>query len=194
MTTSSVDPLIRDYLQRIRIAGRQLPRDSRDELVAQLEEHLRDAAPTGSSRAEVMAALDQLGEPEEIVAEESRRLGIAPVRSGAREWWAIAFLLPGSVILPVIGWLVGVYLLWTSRVWSVRDKLLGTLVLPGGWIAVPIVLIAGASAQTCTGASTATHCTGSSPTSVGVWVLLAAVVVLPLITGTVLALRARAAR
>jgi uncharacterized membrane protein len=193
MTTSSVDPLIRDYLERIRAAGRQLPRDSRDELVAELEEHLRDAAPGGSSRADVAAALDQLGEPEEIVAEESRRLGIAPVRAGGREWWAIAMLLPGSVILPVVGWLVGVYLLWTSRVWSIREKLLGTLVLPGGWIAVPVVLIAGASTQNCAGTSTATHCTGSS-TSVGAWVLLAAAVVLPLITATLLGLRAREPR
>lgn len=194
MTTTSVDPLIRDYLQRIRTVGRQLPRDSRDELIAQLEEHLRDAAPSGSSRAEVMAALDQLGEPEEIVAEESRRLGISPVRAGAREWWAIGLLLPGSVILPLIGWLVGVYLLWTSRVWSTRDKLLGTLVLPGGWIAVLFALIASSSTTNCAGTSTVTRCTGSSSTSVGSWVLLVALVVLPLITATVLALRARAVR
>jgi uncharacterized membrane protein len=194
MTTTSVDPLIRDYLQRIRAAGRQLPRDSRDELVAQLEEHLRDAAPSGASRAEVMAALDQLGEPEEIVAEESRRLGISRVSAGAREWWAIALLLPGSVILPIFGWLVGVYLLWTSRVWSTRDKLLGTLVLPGGWIAVLFALIATSSTTNCAGTSTVTRCTGSSSTSVGSSVLLVALVVLPLITATVLALRARAVR
>ncbi len=85
MTTTSLDPLISGYLQRVRTAGRQLPRDSRDKLVAQLEEHLREAAPSGSSRADVLAALDQLGEPEAIVAEESRRLGIPPARAGGRE-------------------------------------------------------------------------------------------------------------
>ncbi len=31
-----------------------------------------------------------------------------------------------------IGWLIGVALLWTSRTWSLRDKLLGTFVPPGG--------------------------------------------------------------
>lgn len=193
MTTSSVDPLISGYLRRVRSAGRQLPRDSRDELVAQLEEHLRDAAPNGSSRADVQAALDQLGEPEVIVAEESRRLGIPPARAGAREWWAIGLLLVGGVILPIIGWLVGAYLLWTSRVWSVRDKLLGTLVVPGGWIWVPVVLVAGASVQTCAGTSTVTRCTGSA-TSAGAWGLLAAAVVLPLITSIVLTVHARQAR
>ncbi len=66
-------------------------------------------------------------------------------------------------------------------------------VLPGGWIWVPVVLVAGASSQTCAGTSTVTRCTGSS-TSPGTWVLLAAVVVLPLVSATVLTLRARAAR
>lgn len=193
MTTSSVDPLIRDYLQRVRTAGRQLPRDSREELVGQLEEHLRDAAPSGSSRADVQAALDQLGDPEEIVAEESRRLGIAPARAGAREWWAIPLLLVGGVILPVIGWLIGAYLLWTSRVWSFRDKLLGTLALPGGWFVVVVLLLTESSTQNCSGTSTVTHCT-SSGTSAGAWVLLAAAVVLPLITAVVLTLRVRTAR
>ncbi len=99
----------------------------------------------------------------------------------------------GGVILPVIGWLVGAYLLWTSRVWSVSDKLLGTLVLPGGWIWVPVVLVAGASSQTCGATPTFTRCTGSA-TSAGAWVLLAAAVLLPLISATVLTLRARTAR
>jgi uncharacterized membrane protein len=193
MTTGSADPLIRDYLQRVRTAGRQLPRDCRDELVAQLEEHLRDAAPDGSSRADVQAALDRLGEPDTIVAEESRRLGIPTAHTGGREWAAIVLLLVGGVILPGLGWLVGAYLLWTSRVWSIREKLLGTLVLPGGWIAVAVAALAGATTQVCTGTSNATHCTGST-TSVGAWVLLVAAVVLPLISASVLTLRARAAR
>jgi uncharacterized membrane protein len=193
MSSGSADPLITGYLERLRAAGRGLPRDSRDELVQQLAEHLRDAAPSGSSRAEVLAALDRLGEPETIVAEESERLGIAPARPGAREWWAIPSLLFGGVILPLIGWLIGVWLLWTSRVWSIGDKLLGTLVLPGGWMAVLIVALAGSGSEDCAGTANSTHCT-SSGTSFGATVLLIAAVVLPLITATVLGLRARAAR
>jgi hypothetical protein len=102
-------------------------------------------------------------------------------------------LLVGGVIVPVIGCLVGAYLLWTSRVWSLREKLLGTLVLPGGWIWVPVVLVAGSSVQTCEGTSTVNRCTGSA-TSAGAWILLAAAVLLPLITATLLALRTREAR
>jgi hypothetical protein len=45
---------------------------------------------------------------------------------------ALILLSIGSVILPLVGWLGGVILLWVSEVWSTRDKLLGTLVVPGG--------------------------------------------------------------
>ena len=48
-------------------------------------------------------------------------------------------LLVGGVVLPVLGWFVGVVLLWASAVWTTRDKLVGTLVVPGG-LALPIFL------------------------------------------------------
>jgi hypothetical protein len=38
----------------------------------------------------------------------------------------------GGGILLGVGWIVGVVLLWTSTVWNRRDKLAGTLLLPGG--------------------------------------------------------------
>jgi hypothetical protein len=38
----------------------------------------------------------------------------------------------GGVIVPVLGWVVGVVLLWGSDLWSRREKLLGTLVVPSG--------------------------------------------------------------
>ena len=48
-----------------------------------------------------------------------------------REVITIGLLLVGQV-LGGIGWVVGVGLLWWSSVWRLRDKLLGTLVVPGG--------------------------------------------------------------
>jgi hypothetical protein len=48
-----------------------------------------------------------------------------------REDSVIRWLLFGCLFLGV-GWLVGVYRLWRSPVWSRSEKLLGTLVLPGG--------------------------------------------------------------
>lgn len=59
-------------------------------------------------------------------------------RRGAHETIAITLLLVGG-FLAGVGWLVGVVLLWLSDVWSLRDKLLGTLVVPGG-LAVALYL------------------------------------------------------
>ena len=36
----------------------------------------------------------------------------------------------------MVGWFVGVGLLWSSATWRLRDKLLGTLVWPGGLLAL----------------------------------------------------------
>ena len=48
-----------------------------------------------------------------------------------REPIAIVLLLIG-IMLFAVGWLVGVILLWSSPIWRLRDKFLGTLVVPGG--------------------------------------------------------------
>jgi hypothetical protein len=45
-------------------------------------------------------------------------------------------LLIGAFVVPVVGWIVGVVLLWSSKVWTRGQKLLGTFVLPGGLAAV----------------------------------------------------------
>lgn len=44
---------------------------------------------------------------------------------------ALVLLTLGSLV-SWVGWVGGVLLLWTSNRWTRRDKLLGTLVLPGG--------------------------------------------------------------
>jgi len=55
-----------------------------------------------------------------------------------RENVTIAWLLFGCLAFGV-GWLVGVNLLWRSLTWSRSEKLLGTLVLPGGlWWALSL--------------------------------------------------------
>ena len=49
----------------------------------------------------------------------------------------IASLL-GGILIFGLGWFVGLALLWTSPTWRVRDKVLATLVVPGG---LPMALI-----------------------------------------------------
>jgi hypothetical protein len=68
---------------------------------------------------------------------------------------AIVLLLVGG-FLAGIGWIAGVIMLWLSPRWRLSDKLLGTLVWPGGLAAVVVVL--GAATLSPTGVST---CSGN---------------------------------
>lgn len=199
MTAAAPDQLVDAYLKRLRASGRVLPRTSRDELLQQIQEHLREALPTGSHEAEVRNALDHLGEPEAIVAEEFDRLGIRPATAGKLEW-SVVFLLPlGSVVIPILGWVLGVILLWASRVWSTREKLIGTLLVPGGLSAVVYVLILPGASSTCqsgggAGQVTVEHCTSQAIPNPILIPLLIAFVIAGITTPIFLARRATASR
>jgi hypothetical protein len=60
----------------------------------------------------------------------------------------VFLLLVGGVIVPVAGWVVGAIMLLVSRRWTIRDKLVGLLVWPGG-LAVVVGLVAFAPTRTC---------------------------------------------
>jgi formate hydrogenlyase subunit 3/multisubunit Na+/H+ antiporter MnhD subunit len=100
-------------------------------------------------------------------------------RRGTHEWVTV-------VLLPLV-WVVGVVLLWRSRAWSRRDKLLGTLVIPGGLAVVEYALIEAVLAlrEDC-----------GEGCSVGIYidplsaVILLALTITPLITALYLAARA----
>ncbi|WP_345436118.1 HAAS signaling domain-containing protein [Actinoallomurus vinaceus] len=148
------DELIGEYLGRLEAAARGLPPDRRAELVAEIREHIDTVLAQSPDRTEatVRTILDRLGTPEEIVQEAGVGLPeTAPVReraaavgqasprprAGAFEIAAVMLLLIGGVVLPVLGWLVGVVLLWASARWTLRDKLIGSLLFPGG-LAIPV--------------------------------------------------------
>ena len=86
-------------------------------------------------------------------------------RSPQVDAWVPWLLVLGSFVFWV-GWFAGVYLLWSSATWRLRDKLLATLLPPGG-LALPTVLLGDlltASSTACTGSGgpglpTVTHCT-----------------------------------
>lgn len=151
MTAPTGERLLSDYFSRLEAAALRLPPDRRADLLEGIAEHVAEARAAGELRDEtaVRTLLDRLGEPEEIVAaagEDASGAGggwgpppwgapaarMVPTRPGTGlEIAAVAMLTVGS-LLPVVGWLVGVALLWSSRRWRVGEKLLGTLVVPGG--------------------------------------------------------------
>ncbi len=149
MNDSTLHPLARDYLRRLKRAAASLPRARRNELIGEIEAHLSEALPAGASETDALNALERLGEPAQIVAEAGPTSEAA--RAGLLEWMAIPLLLIGGFIF-VVGWFVGVVLLWTSRIWTVRDKLIGTLVVPGG-LATAAFLFVGFASGTGSGGS-----------------------------------------
>src|SRR4051812_27169536 len=102
-------------------------------------------------------------------------------RRGGREWATV-------VLLPLV-WIVGVVLLWRSRAWTRRDKIVGTLLVPGGlawafYAAVDAVLILSE------GCEPKDQCmVGISVDPAGA-VALVALTVLPLASAVYLAIRA----
>jgi hypothetical protein len=156
MNATAADQLVARYLARLQAALRDLPTARREELLEQVSEHIATArAELGAqaSEAEIRTLLERLGDPAAIAAEAGQRpdehLQPPQARPGWLEVAALVLLPIGGIVVPVLGWFVGVALLWTSPRWSVRDKLLGTLVVPGG-LALPLALgLFATSTQSC---------------------------------------------
>jgi len=197
MATTSLHPLADDYLDRLEHAARRLPRGERRELVEEIRAHLYEATHPDISDAEILSVLDRLGEPEDIVeAERSHELsGID--RRGIHEWSAIFLVLFGGFVFGV-GWIAGAILLWSSRAWNTRDKLIGTLVVPGGlaaglWGALAVAVVGAGRVCTTAVPRGAERCSGGASTLglIGVIALLAVLVLGPFCTAMYLARRAR---
>jgi HAAS len=164
-TQTTLHPLAEEYLKQLRRRARDLPRSRRTELLADIEAHLAETASAGSTEADVRTALDRLGSPDDIVTAEEDSQPL-PGRRGVLEWCAIVLLLIGGVVIPVIGWLVGVVLLWISRAWTRRDKLWGTLILPGGLLPAVWLVIQPVTFETCRpGTGGRQVCTGGVTTA-----------------------------
>lgn len=201
------DTLVQDYLERLTRAADRLPPERRAELVEEIREHIESAVAEGEAgtEAELRDLLDRLGDPEEIVAAASEDEPAAPSALGRYrrpgigvEIGAVALLTLGSLVI-VVGWAIGAILLWTSRRWTTGEKLLGTLVVPGGPFLALVALPFGgqvcSSTQTMTEAGVETtveaQCSGFAfPPAVGIPLLLAWLI-LPFVVGGVLLGRAR---
>ena len=163
MTPFALDhPAVQGYLHRLDLATAHLPADERLDILEGIRSHLLTVMAEAETEADVHRALDALGSPEEIAGtppstpQPPPRMQLPQLPApnsarGALEIVAVIFLLAGAFIIPVIGWVVGVVLLWVSKAWTTREKWLGTLLLPGGLAgsAIAIVGLFFASVTTC---------------------------------------------
>ena len=100
-----------------------------------------------------------------------------PPRIPSGDLLAVVGLVVGSLVLPVVGWLVGLALLWRSRSWTVLEKLLATLVWPGGLLlplALPFLPVGAQLLRTPGVALTVITVLVIAPMVVGGWLLLRA--------------------
>jgi hypothetical protein len=201
--SSTADKLVEDYLKRLKGETSDLPRAARRELIQEISDHIAEARADASAASEVETrnVLDRVGEPAEIAAEARERFGVGG-RPRRLEVAALILLPIGGVVLPVLGWLVGVTLLWISDAWTTRDKLIGTLIVPGGLL-LPLALgLLGSGSGSCIeissggpGPRTARTCADDGSDIDFLKLALIAVIALaPLATTAYLALRMKARR
>lgn len=129
MTAPHASDIINGYLARLEAEAADLPRTDRRDLVEGVRGHIEEvrAEMPDETDADLLNLLDRLGHPSDLVEEERQRLGLR-----ATEPSRIGLLEIGALVLTPLLWPIGVILLWTSSAWNVRDKLIGTLVPPGG--------------------------------------------------------------
>lgn len=134
MSSQGPDALIKRYLDDIERAVAPLPAKQRRKLIDDISSRIAAARLELDLESEVAVRemLDRLGTPASIAAAATGEGSPAWEQTEhRREDSVIRWLLFGGLLVGV-GWLVGVNRLWRSPVWSRSEKLLGTLVLPGG--------------------------------------------------------------
>lgn len=165
------DAIVAEYLRRLEHAAATLAPDRRTELVGEIAEHIAHARAAGevTDEAGLRDLLDRLGEPDDIVAEARESEPEAPPFNPytgpyappvqqfrtpgiGLEIGAVLLMTLGSLV-PFVGWLAGAVLLWASRRFTVGEKILATLVVPGGPFTILFVggLMGG---QSCSSSST----------------------------------------
>jgi uncharacterized membrane protein len=140
-----------EYLRRLQRSMGDLPAERREEILAEIEEHIAGllAETPQPTEADVRNVLERVGDPDDIAAEARERFEIHPTRPRTRASWTdtatVALLVLGSLMLVlvarpeglVVAWVAAVVLLWISDVWSTGDKVRVTLVvLAGGLSAI----------------------------------------------------------
>jgi uncharacterized membrane protein len=190
-----------EYLRRLQRFMGDLPPERRDEILAEIEDHISEdlAERPAATDADVRNVLERVGDPGDIAAEARERFGIKPARRSWTDPAAVILLLIGG--FTIIGWFVGVVLLWISDAWNTRDKIIGTLVVPGGLAgALGVGLASSAVRGASCGPVEITVAPGPCATapstdgSVVGLILVVLIVIAPIATAVYLSLRLRRAR
>jgi hypothetical protein len=150
--------LVSDYLQEVREATTRLSPPVRTDLFTQLEEHIRDARSEldDDNVSGVRAILHSLGTPAQIAAAAfNEPEPPQPGRTQPQKNYDLVTVLMlslGALFIPIVGWLVGVVMLWRGPRWTRGDKILGSLVWPLGpsGLRLMVGLLPSGGSEVCT--------------------------------------------
>ena len=117
------EPIVTDYLLELSDALADVPRDTRVAIVAGVREELE-----GLEADEAAERIRSMGDPQ-FIAASAREDVAGPLEPAEPQWRAMVaaiLVMLGGVVVPFVGWVAGIAVMWTSRAWSTRVKLLAT--------------------------------------------------------------------
>jgi len=138
------ETLVNEYLARLEQLAADLPTDRRSELVGEVREHIEFALADADrvDEATVRNVLDRLGTPDEIVAAEMDGPTTATVASSGSlaadrrapgaisvESRALLMLTVGSLLLPFLGPVLGLWYASASNRWTLAQKRTAALIV-----------------------------------------------------------------
>jgi uncharacterized membrane protein len=188
MIQESQPQVVRSYLSELDKALSEVPREVAKEIAEGVAEEL-----AGLDAAAAATRIEELGDPAFIAAEartasnaESREAGSAasttptmpatPKPRTKERWFVVVASLlvaVGGVVIPVLGWIAGIVMVWMSGSWSTWEKWVGTLAP----VAIAVLLIGGSflarslSPESLTGWHLAILSVFFSPFLAGMWLL-----------------------
>ncbi|MEO7121907.1 MAG: hypothetical protein ABI400_02085 [Lacisediminihabitans sp.] len=136
MSSETQPQVVRSFLAQLEVALHDVPRDVSSEIVAGITEEL-----AGLDAATAAGRIEELGDPVFIAAEA--RAGVAvpatpptPPRKDPLWYIVVAGLLVavGGIVVPILGWIVGIALVWLSKTWRTWEKWVATF--------LPVVVVA----------------------------------------------------
>jgi uncharacterized membrane protein len=207
MTAHQADQLVSEYLGRLGEQLADVPPTRRDEILDEISHHIAEERGLlhNESEADLRNLLDRLGDPAELAAAARDDAAESHEAKESRRIGAIEVL--ALVLTPLI-WPAGVILLWLSPAWNLRDKLIGTLVPPGGYLFIllsPALLLKGGGVTNSCGGTVdsqgnvITSCTGvmalpvwqQDLINVGLVAIVVVLLVLPVLTAIYMTRRLR---
>jgi hypothetical protein len=148
------------YLAELRTALRDASPVSRNEFITEIEQHIAEgrALLDPSDQVALRSLLDRLGSPMTLADAFLGPKAMVPIRDldMATPWILALGGLAGG-----IGWLFGLYGIWTSKVWRTTDKVLGSMIFPA-FIAIYLYSRAASDSAICVRPGAPSNCQGNA--------------------------------